>query len=128
MFNEDNIGCIKTSEDPVLHGRMKHIDLRYHKLKEFVANKTAKLIYMDTDRQIADALTKGLVKAKYIPLRDCLVIDPFNTPSLQPRLNYKLFQRSTTSSSTTEPSKSRKAIDNPSFKLPTSSTTSTTTA
>ena len=128
MFNEDNIGCIKTSEDPVLHGRMKHIDLRYHKLKEFVANKTAKLIYMDTDRQVADALTKGLVKAKYIPLRDCLVIDPFNTPSLQPRLNYKLFQHSTTSSSTTEPSKSRKAIDNPSFKLPTSSTTSTTTA
>jgi len=128
MFNEDNIGCIKTSEDPVLHGRMKHIDLRYHKLKEFVANKTAKLIYMDTDRQVADALTKSLVKAKFTPLRDCLVIDPFNTPSLQPRLDYKLFKRSTTSSSTSEPSKSRKAIDNPSFKLPTSTTTSTTTA
>ena len=123
MFQEDNIGCIKVSEDPVLHGRMKHIDLRYHKLKEFVDNGTAKLIYMDTERQVADALTKSLTKAKFTPLRDCLVIDPFNVPSLQPRLDPKLFKRSTTSTSTTDSSKSRKAINNPSFKLPSTSTT-----
>ena len=123
MFNEDNIGCIRTSEDPVLHGRMKHIDLRYHKLKEFVKNKTAKLIYMDTDRQLADALTKSLSKAKYVPLRDCLVINPFNTPSLRQRFDKTLFKQSTTSTSTTDSSKSRQAINNPSYKLPTSSTT-----
>ena len=76
MFNEDNIGCIKCSEDPVLHGRMKHIDIKYHKIKEFVADKSAKLIYIATHRQIADLLTKSLKRPTFVKLRDCMVIDP----------------------------------------------------
>ena len=79
MFHEDNLGCLKCSEDPVLHGRMKHIDIKYHKIKEFVANKTAKLIYVPTHRQIADLLTKSLPKATFQKLRDCMVIDPFQS-------------------------------------------------
>ena len=78
MFNEDNIGCIKCSEDPVLHGRMKHIDIKYHKIKEFVANGSCKLIYVPTHRQIADLLTKALPKATFQKLRDCMVINPFS--------------------------------------------------
>jgi hypothetical protein len=76
MFNEDNIGCIQCSEDPVLHGRMKHIDIKYHKIKEFVADKSAKLIYIATHRQIADLLTKSLKRPTFVKLRDCMVIDP----------------------------------------------------
>ena len=79
MFHEDNLGCLKCSEDPVLHGRMKHIDIKYHKIKEFVADKTAKLIYVDTNRQIADLLTKVLPRATFQKLRDCMVIDPFES-------------------------------------------------
>ena len=76
MFHEDNLGCLKCSEDPVLHGRMKHIDIKYHRLKEFVANGDRFLHYVPTDRQIADIFTKPLTKKIFIPLRDCLVIDP----------------------------------------------------
>ena len=79
MFNEDNLGALKCSEDPVLHGRMKHIDIRYHKIKEFVANKTAKLIYVPTNRQVADILTKVLPKPTFQRMRDCMVKDPFAT-------------------------------------------------
>ena len=79
MFNEDNLGALKCSEDPVLHGRMKHIDIRYHKIKEFVANKTAKLIYVPTNRQVADILTKVLPKPTFQRMRDCMVMDPFAT-------------------------------------------------
>ena len=75
-FNEDNQGCIKVSINPVLHGRMKHIDIKYHRLKEFVANGDCFLHYVPTDRQIADIFTKPLTKKIFIPLRDCLVIDP----------------------------------------------------
>jgi len=124
MFNEDNIGCIKTSEDPVMHGRMKHIDLRYHKLKEFVATKTAKLIYVDTKRQIADAGTKALPKAVFIPLRDCMVIDPFATPSLVKRFDTRRFPHRTASSSSSADSKSLRAVSNPSYSLPSSTTSS----
>ena len=77
LFHEDNMGCIQCSEHPVLHGRMKHIDIKYHRLKEFVQNGDCKLVYVDTKRQIADLLTKALTKSIFIPLRDCLVIDPF---------------------------------------------------
>ena len=79
MFHEDNLGCLKCSEDPVLHGRMKHIDIKYHKIKEFVADKTAKLIYVPTNRQIADILTKALPKATFQKMRDCMVMNPFAT-------------------------------------------------
>ena len=79
MLYEDNLGALKCSEDPFLHGRMKHINIRYHKIKEFVANKTAKLIYVPTDRQITDILTKSLPKATFQKMRDCMVTDPFST-------------------------------------------------
>ena len=81
MSHEDNLGCLKCSEDPVLHGRMKHIDIKYHRLKEFVTDGSCKLIYVPTDRQIADLLTKSLPKADFIKYRDCMVIDPFGINS-----------------------------------------------
>ena len=86
LFHEDNIGCIKCSEDPVLHGRMKHIDVKYHRLKEFVAIGQCKLAYVPTDRQIADLFTKALTKGIFQPLRDCMVINPldFRLPPLGP--------------------------------------------
>ena len=77
MFKEDNMGCIQSAEDPVLHGRMKHNDIKYHRLKEFVADGSCKLIYVPTDRQIADLLTKSLPKVDFIKYRDCMAIDPF---------------------------------------------------
>lgn len=78
-FNEDNIGCIQSSEDPVLHGRMKHVDIRYHRLKEFVALGQCKLLYVPTKRQIGDMGTKVLPKQTFCTMRDCVVIDPFAT-------------------------------------------------
>ena len=81
-FYEDNLGCIKCSENPVLHGRMKHIDIKYHRIKEFVKNGDCILIYVNTSHQIADLLTKALPKSTFTPLRDCLVIDPFKQLSL----------------------------------------------
>ena len=44
-----------------------------------MADKTAKLIYVDTNRQIADLLTKVLPRATFQKLRDCMVIDPFES-------------------------------------------------
>ena len=106
---------------------MKHIDIRYHKLKEFVKNRSAKLIYTSTARQIADANTKALPKAVFIPLRDCMVIDPFKTPSLVLRFDRERFPSSTSSTSTSPSnsskttSKSQRAVNHPSYSLPTES-------
>ena len=59
-----------------------HIDIKYHRIKEFVKNGDCILIYVNTSHQIADLLTKALPKSTFTPLRDCLVIDPFKQLSL----------------------------------------------
>lgn len=66
---EDNQGCIALSENPVLHQRTKHIDIRHHYVRECVASGDVVLQYVSTDRQVADLLTKALSKVKVEALR-----------------------------------------------------------
>ena len=42
------------------HGRSKHIDIKYHFVREVVENEMIKLKYCPTKEMIADILTKGL--------------------------------------------------------------------
>lgn len=65
---EDNQGCIALSSNPGYHGRSKDIDIRYHFVREKVESQEIKLEYITTQDQLADLLTKPLVKAKFEPL------------------------------------------------------------
>ena len=60
MIFEDNQGCIALSANPVFHKRTKHIDIRYHFIRERVASGEVELRYVPTAEQLADLLTKGL--------------------------------------------------------------------
>ena len=66
---EDNQGCIALSDNPVFHKRTKHIDIRYHFIRERVASGEVELKYVATEHQLADLLTKGLPKPKVIAMR-----------------------------------------------------------
>jgi hypothetical protein len=68
----DNQSCIKLSENPVFHDRSKHIEIRYHFIRDCVQKGTVKLQYVPTGEQIADILTKPLVKGKFVFFRDKL--------------------------------------------------------
>ena len=68
----DNQSCIKLSENPVFHDRSKHIEIRYHFIRDYVQKGAIKLQYISTDEQVADILTKALVKGKFIFFRDKL--------------------------------------------------------
>jgi hypothetical protein len=72
MFNiyEDNIPCIKISEEPRLHQRSKHIDIKYMKIREMIEKGTVKVLYLSTDQQIADMMTKPLPLPKFAEHRD----------------------------------------------------------
>lgn len=61
----DNQSCIGLSENPKFHDRSKHIDLRYHFLREKVKNKIIQLEYTPTQYMWADILTKSLPKVKH---------------------------------------------------------------
>jgi hypothetical protein len=39
----DNQSCIKLTENPIFHDRSKHIDMRYHYIRDLVQRKTVKL-------------------------------------------------------------------------------------
>ena len=45
----DNQSCIKLSENPVLHDRSKHIEIRYHFIKDMIQKGVVKLQYVSID-------------------------------------------------------------------------------
>lgn len=65
----DNSSTIKLSKNPVLHGRTKHIDVRYHFLRNLVEDGEIDLLYCRSEDQIADILTKPLKLPTFLRLR-----------------------------------------------------------
>ncbi|CAH0485387.1 unnamed protein product, partial [Peronospora farinosa] len=57
---EDNQSCIKMTKNPVNHGRAKHIDIKYHHIRDEVKRGEVKLQYCETSIMLADILTKAL--------------------------------------------------------------------
>jgi hypothetical protein len=68
----DNQSCIKLSENPVFHDRSKHIEIRYHFIRDRIQKGAVKLQYIPTDQQVVDILTKPLAKGKFEAFRDRL--------------------------------------------------------
>lgn len=65
IIYSDNQSFIALSENPKYHDRSKHIDLKFHFLREQVKNKILKLEYTPTAQMWADILTKSLPKVKH---------------------------------------------------------------
>jgi ATP sulfurylase len=68
----DNQSCIKHSENPVFHDRSKHIEIRYHFIRDYVQRGVVELQYISTEEQVADILTKALNMGKFVFFRDKL--------------------------------------------------------
>ncbi|KAK4269228.1 hypothetical protein QN277_022414 [Acacia crassicarpa] len=72
----DNESAVKLASNPVFHARTKHIEVRYHFIREKVLNEEIKLTGVQTKAQVADIFTKALVKPKFQNLRSALgVVD-----------------------------------------------------
>jgi hypothetical protein len=61
----DNQSCIKLFENPVFHDRSKHIEIKYHFIRDRVQKGAMVLQYIPTNQQVADILTKPLAKGKF---------------------------------------------------------------
>ena len=59
VIAEDNQSCIKMTKNPVKHGRAKHIDIKYHHIRDEVKRGEVKLEYCETTAMLADIMTKG---------------------------------------------------------------------
>jgi hypothetical protein len=68
----DNSSTIKLSKNPVLHGRSKHIDVRFHFLRDLTKEGKVELVHCRSVEQIADILTKPLKAESFMKLRALL--------------------------------------------------------
>lgn len=68
----DNTSAISISKNPVMHSKTKHIPIKYHFLREQVANQAVQLSYIPSKEQIADIFTKPLPTAQFEYLRQKL--------------------------------------------------------
>ena len=72
VLYEDNQGAISVANNPIIHARTKHIDIRYHFVREKVEDGTIQLKYCPTDEMIADILTKPLPTQRFVKLRELM--------------------------------------------------------
>ena len=74
---EDNQSAIAITRNPILHARIKHIDIRYHYVREAVQEEIISLSYCPTDKVVADMLTKVLPKGRFETLYKEMGLDEF---------------------------------------------------
>ncbi|GKF77299.1 hypothetical protein Tco_0229769, partial [Tanacetum coccineum] len=56
----DSKAAIAISCNPVQHSRTKHIDVRYHFIKEQIKKGIVELFFVGTEYQLVDLFTKAL--------------------------------------------------------------------
>ena len=61
----DNQGAIKLATNPHFHDRTKHIDIRYHFVREAIGNGLITLNYIPTAEMRADIMTKALPRERH---------------------------------------------------------------
>jgi predicted aldo/keto reductase-like oxidoreductase len=65
----DNESAIRMEDNPVEHSRTKHIDIRYHFLRDHQQKGDIKIVYVSTHNQLADIFTKPLDEKTFSKLR-----------------------------------------------------------
>ncbi|XP_073224806.1 secreted RxLR effector protein 161-like [Cicer arietinum] len=68
----DNSSTIQLSKNPVLHGRSKHIEVRFHYLRNLTEEGRVKLVHCGSQDQMADIMTKPLKLESFTKLRQML--------------------------------------------------------
>uniref|UniRef100_A0A2N9ETC2 CCHC-type domain-containing protein n=1 Tax=Fagus sylvatica TaxID=28930 RepID=A0A2N9ETC2_FAGSY len=65
----DNTSAISLSKNPIQHSRTKHIEIRYHFIRDHVQKGDIELEFVSTDSQWADILTKPLIEERFCTIR-----------------------------------------------------------
>jgi hypothetical protein len=68
----DNQAAIELSKNPVFHERSKHIDTRYHYIRDCIEQGVVDVDHVGTEDQLADILTKPLGRVRFVELRSRL--------------------------------------------------------
>ena len=65
----DSESALQLSRNPVFHDRSKHIDVRYHYIRECIEENRVMLESIGTVEELADILMKALGRVRFCELR-----------------------------------------------------------
>ena len=65
----DNTSAISLAKNPCFYGKVKHIDVRHHFLRDNVEKREVVMRRVETEKQLTDILTKPLDATRYATLR-----------------------------------------------------------
>ena len=71
----DSQSALDLSKNSMYHSRTKHIDIRYHWIREVMEQQLLKLVKVHTKENPADMLTKGVTYEKLQLCRDIAGMD-----------------------------------------------------
>ncbi|KAD4178523.1 hypothetical protein E3N88_27114 [Mikania micrantha] len=63
----DNSSAISITNNPVKHSKTKHIDIRYHFIRDYAEKKLIHLVKVDTEHNLADLFTKAFDEGRFRP-------------------------------------------------------------
>ncbi|MCO5609880.1 hypothetical protein L7F22_064113 [Adiantum nelumboides] len=72
MLHCDSQSAIQLARNPVYHSKTKHVDVKYHFIKEMLEDNRIQLVKVHTTENPADLLTKGLLTASFAHCRKLL--------------------------------------------------------
>ncbi|WVZ97403.1 hypothetical protein U9M48_042943 [Paspalum notatum var. saurae] len=69
LWKDSHLVAISVAKNPVLHSRTKHIDVRYHFLRDNYEKGMIDIVKVASENQVADVLTKALDLETFARLR-----------------------------------------------------------
>ncbi|KAJ8481448.1 hypothetical protein ONZ51_g5991 [Trametes cubensis] len=75
----DSQGSLFMSSNPVTESRSKHIDIRYHAIREYIENKQVEVFFVDGSDNPADLFTKNLGHVKFTKFRGQLGLEFYDS-------------------------------------------------
>ena len=73
IIYEDNQSTVRICENDVLHSSMKHVEVRYHYVRDDVKSGVVGIRWIPTQDQLADIFTKSTSTATFEKHRDILM-------------------------------------------------------
>ena len=73
----DNHPAIALAKNIVLHDRSKHINVKFHFLRDYVDGGQIIIEFVETGRQLADVLTKPLGRLRLTELKEMIGMEGY---------------------------------------------------
>ena len=77
VIMEDNTGVIKLNHNAEFHKRTRHIDIKYHFIRELVENNKIRIIHINIKNQLVDLLTKPITGPGLTTWKDKIGLEIF---------------------------------------------------